>query len=191
MDGELPGVEYRQVHEHLAQCPECREEHEALLQTKRLLAQLRVQEPRAELPSYILQQLHEHDAVLSGGRPFSWLRNMLEWLQSPRPFSRGLALGTSLAMCGLFYMMSRVEFEEDKIVWYPADPTLNASLPRNTLLSDNRWMAPMPPSQSSNSNLYAPVGLSRGPFAASATASRAHKHTQSSTQDTRLKSPTW
>src|SRR5450432_4196251 len=48
IDGELPGVEHRLIHEHLTRCEECRAEQEGLLYTKRMVSRLRLKEPRSE-----------------------------------------------------------------------------------------------------------------------------------------------
>ncbi len=57
IDGELPGVEHQEVHEHLKECRECREEYEGTLQMKRLLSHIKVQAPRPELSSQIIAHI--------------------------------------------------------------------------------------------------------------------------------------
>ena len=59
MDGELPGVEHRQVHTHLIQCEACRDEYDDLLQMKRMLSGLRIHDAGASLQTVILQRLDE------------------------------------------------------------------------------------------------------------------------------------
>src|SRR5262245_17196416 len=108
MDGELPGVEHRQIHEHLAQCEECQVEYVSLLQTKRLLAALRVQEPRPELPTVILHQITLEQSRMADRSPLAWFQEQKQrfleiLLQEFKPSSRTLALGVSLAVVGIVF----------------------------------------------------------------------------------------
>jgi len=57
MDGELPGVEQLQIRRHLDQCPACSEEYQSLVVTKRLIAGLRMQEPRPGFDQQILNRI--------------------------------------------------------------------------------------------------------------------------------------
>jgi hypothetical protein len=69
IDGELTGEEMLTVRAHLGYCPDCQMEHEALLQTKRLLTSLAMRTPRAELESLLVMEI-EREAR----RPFRrWL----------------------------------------------------------------------------------------------------------------------
>lgn len=58
MDGELPGVEQLQVRHHLDECPDCKSEYHSLLVTKRLIAGLRMQEPRPGFEQQILARIN-------------------------------------------------------------------------------------------------------------------------------------
>ena len=60
MDSELPGIEHRQVRSHLAACSPCRDEYEALLQTKRLLASLQILAPRPAFAAELSQNIARH-----------------------------------------------------------------------------------------------------------------------------------
>ena len=59
MDGELPGVEHQNIHQHIKSCASCKEEYETLLCTKRMLATLKVKDPSVALEDRILSRLAE------------------------------------------------------------------------------------------------------------------------------------
>src|SRR5579871_4434697 len=79
MDGELPGVEHRQIHEHLARCSECADEYAGLLRMKRLLAGMRVREPRTELASRIVEQVHHSREAQRDGLGLRWTQQVGIW----------------------------------------------------------------------------------------------------------------
>lgn len=56
LDGELTGAEMIAIREHMRGCACCCEEHEALSQTKRLVASLALKAPRAELEALLLRE---------------------------------------------------------------------------------------------------------------------------------------
>ena len=56
LDGELTGAEMISIREHMRGCASCCEEHEALSQTKRLVASLALKAPRAELEALLLRE---------------------------------------------------------------------------------------------------------------------------------------
>ena len=60
MDSELPGIEHRQIRSHLAACSPCRDEYEALLQTKRLLAGLQILAPRPDFAAEISRNIERY-----------------------------------------------------------------------------------------------------------------------------------
>lgn len=132
MDGELPGVEHRQIHEHLGLCRECANEHERLLQMKRLLAGMRVQAPRSELSQSILMRLREEDGRLALGGPGGWLRRVSRWFQVAGPTQQVVAFGAGVAVVGMVLTgrMLAVSHQPDGIHWSPRDPSQEASLPR-------------------------------------------------------------
>ena len=69
LDAELTGEEMLAVRSHLGYCPDCQMEHEALLQTKRLLTSLAMRTPRAELESLLVMEIERESR-----RPFRrWL----------------------------------------------------------------------------------------------------------------------
>lgn len=72
IDGELTGEEMLTVRAHLGYCPDCHMEHEALLQTKRLLTSLAMRTPRAELESLLMTEIERESR-----RPFRrWLPSL-------------------------------------------------------------------------------------------------------------------
>lgn len=80
MDGELPGVEQLQIREHLHSCDCCRDEHESLLFTKRLLCGLKVKEPAETLETRIQRSISleaSRPAVESAAQ--TWLERAISW----------------------------------------------------------------------------------------------------------------
>ena len=126
MDGELRGVEHRLVHNHLAYCPECEAEYEDLLRTKRLVGRLRVQMPREDLSSLILEGLKEERRRAAERHPAAWLARIQRLLRgtlpSPRLVLIGSGLGVAVALI-LAYRMPLPDEEPDKIVWDPPGTT--------------------------------------------------------------------
>lgn len=103
MDGELGGVEHRQIRAHLQACQDCSSEYAALLQTKRLLAALRIQEPHGDLPSGILRRIEEVESArrhAGFARPF--LTALIERLRTVVPASPAFAVGASVACAAVF-----------------------------------------------------------------------------------------
>ncbi len=118
MDGELPGVEHRQVFEHIARCEECRTEYEALLQTKRLLGAMRQKAPRADLE----HRLVYHIAWESGSRPGpSW--QQLSAQQIAQPFAAAAVL-VALSASLLHVAYSKPAQPTGTIVWEQAKPPI-------------------------------------------------------------------
>ncbi|HZO88127.1 MAG TPA: zf-HC2 domain-containing protein [Chthonomonadaceae bacterium] len=125
MDGELPGVEHRQIHLHLNACPECQAEYEGLLQVKRLLAGMRIQEPRPELPGLILQRLVSAEAQATSGGPASWLRQFCARWKQIAPPPPVIAFGTGLAAMGILWTVRMVD-TPNEIHWQ--QPTSQISM---------------------------------------------------------------
>ena len=76
LDSELTGAEMLAVREHLRGCISCREEHETLYETKRLVASLAFRAPRAELESLLMSEAARASQAGFGGmasRFLSWL----------------------------------------------------------------------------------------------------------------------
>lgn len=119
IDGELPGVEHRQIHEHLSRCSECAEEYQALLHMKRLLAGMRVRQPQNDLSQHILSQIHQSETP----RPTlpTWLDLALDWLRTPIP-APYLAIGATMAIVGAL-SLSRAINSHDPIQWKPSTPS--------------------------------------------------------------------
>ena len=97
IDGELPGVEHRQVHNHLPQCCECEREYLSLLQMKRMLGSLRVQEPSAELPQVILHRVHLAEREAASHHDAGWHGILSVLLRTHLVSLRPLALGSGIA----------------------------------------------------------------------------------------------
>lgn len=115
IDSELPGVEYRQIREHLGQCSECAEEYEGLLATKRMLARLRVQPPQQDLPSRIFQTVDAHVAAHVARPWFQRLSVGVKW-----PATLGVAFGaTAAAAFALFFAVRPVDAPASAIQWMP------------------------------------------------------------------------
>ena len=127
MDGELPGVEHRQIHEHLGQCPDCAQEYRGLLQMKRLLAGMRVREAQTDLPVRIIQQVHAQDTGSRTQAGSSWLDSIARLLTSQNPRPQALALAASFAIVGIVYASYAIDRSE-QIVWHATTPAEIARL---------------------------------------------------------------
>ena len=185
IDGELPGVEHRQVHEHLAQCTECSGEYAGLLRTKRLLSALRVQEPRPELPGTILQQIEARETHA----PLSGLARFRQWsvtLGSPRLATQYIVCGVGLTLLAVFCVARFVDDDASNTVkWYPnnvstalplpAAPAASPSVPFKTWPSSLGpsvldvstppvYQVEPPPSKSSPFRQIGPSGLPQWPL---------------------------
>ena len=121
MDGELPGVEHRQIHEHIAQCADCASEYHGLLQMKRMLAGMRLREPQVDLPARIISQIHTQKDAHSAKTHTFWKGLFTRWAALPAPRSSYLALAASLAACGIVYASYAIDRSE-QIVWHTTTP---------------------------------------------------------------------
>ncbi len=128
MDGELPGVEHRQIHEHLARCPECAEEYAGLLRMKRLLAGMRVREPRTDLATRIVEQVHRSQETPRIGPIVRWTEQVGVWWKAAAPSPPALALGAGLAIIGVIGVSHIVENREP-IHWNPVTASVLANQP--------------------------------------------------------------
>lgn len=107
IDGELQGVEHRQIHEHLAGCSECAQEHRGLVQMKRMLASMRVREPSADLPQRILSHVRMQQTFRA-----PWLDQFNRWVQVQGLKPQSLALAATFALGGIIfasYTIDRVD----------------------------------------------------------------------------------
>jgi len=82
VDGELTGEDMLVIRRHLSTCPECAEEHESILATKRAVANLATAPPREHLVAAILSRLDEV-AVPRHQRFADWLIRVLQEKVSP------------------------------------------------------------------------------------------------------------
>ena len=100
IDGELRGVEHRQVFEHLARCSECEQEYESFLQMKRMLGCMRTQQPTPDLQARIAYALSWEEAQAAGRTPsMLWMRLRMQ-AQDLFASPQGVGLG-AIAVLGL------------------------------------------------------------------------------------------
>ncbi len=134
MDGELPGVEHRQIHEHIGQCAACAHEYRSLLQMKRLLGGMQVREAQADLPTRLLEKVHANNAAAAAQG--SWLHAVQDRLRpavtrrlmAPQPRFQYFALAATLSVVGIVYASYAID-QSDKIDFHVATPSEIASLP--------------------------------------------------------------
>jgi hypothetical protein len=81
MDGELPGVEQLAIREHLKSCDSCRDEHESLLFTKRLLCGLKMKNPTESLETRIQRSIaaESHRPAPDSVSQTWWARAVAWW----------------------------------------------------------------------------------------------------------------
>jgi anti-sigma factor RsiW len=96
MDGELRGVEQRQVFEHLARCGECNMEYESFLQMKRMVGCMRTHQPPADLEARISYALTWEETQSSNRTPsMLWMRLRMQaqdYISSPQGWTVGAAV---------------------------------------------------------------------------------------------------
>jgi len=126
IDGELPGIEHRQVHNHLPQCCECEREYLSLLQMKRMLGSLRVQEPSIELPQVILHRVHLAEREAEGHQNTGWHGVFSVLLRTHLVSLRPLALGSGMA-CVAVLLTAHLAKPEDEADFF-SGTALNASM---------------------------------------------------------------
>jgi hypothetical protein len=105
MDGELLGYEHRQIHHHLQQCIDCRTEYEELLQMKRLLAAMRLQEPGKRLAASIIQRVAAEVEPASVGIG-NWRISVPAMPPRAIAYTPFVGLGVGLAVFGLMFWAS-------------------------------------------------------------------------------------
>lgn len=134
MDGELPGVEHRQIHEHIGQCSACAHEYRSLLQMKRMLGGMQVREAQSDLPARLLEKVHANNAATAAQS--SWLHTVQDRLRgditrrlmAPQPRFQYLALAATLSVVGIVYASYAID-QSDKINFHVVTPNELASLP--------------------------------------------------------------
>lgn len=136
MDGELRGSEHRLVHEHLTRCKECEAEYQELLQMKRLLGQMRLQQPRADLPDMILSHVAVEADRLAELNPVSWVRRLQALAREALPSPRPALVGTGLGIAFAFLLSLQAALPEDKVEWRARDMTQAAILPSDLAAPD-------------------------------------------------------
>ena len=174
MDGELPGVEHRQIHEHIGQCAMCAQEYRSLLQMKRLLAGMQVRESNADLPARLLEKVHAQHPVSPTRR--SWLQNLqgsasgnsreglpvslAERLRTPQPRFQYLAIAATLSIVGIVYTSYAID-RADKIQWRDTAPTEIASLPPASVDTSDPMQSLLPAAVSTQNAPWQPEGSAR------------------------------
>jgi len=163
MDGELPGVEHQIIHQHLSQCRECHAEYLGLLQVKRLLAGMRIQEPRAELPGMILQRVAAERNQPSGLSLAEWWRHFSLWWHQIAPPPPMVAFGAGLAAVGILWTL-RMTDAPDGIQWTPAS-NVAMGLPFRPpkAVADLPLLPGVAASFNSSSQDFSPVTLENSP----------------------------
>lgn len=118
MDAELPGVEHRQVHEHIAHCDDCAKEYHALLRMKRLLAGMRVREPQADLPHRIISHIHTQNQHT---RTSPWWWTLRGWLELNVSKRAALPVVASMAAMAVIYLSVAID-HSNEIAFHPTPP---------------------------------------------------------------------
>ena len=116
IDRELPGEEMLSVRSHLERCPDCLQEMESLKEIKTSLNALPMHEPRVDLASDILRQIHASEP------------------EAPRPFAWGVMIATSVAAAALalflfntyFGASSQPQLADDREFDYSSDHGLRS-----------------------------------------------------------------
>lgn len=121
MDGELRGVEHRQVFEHLARCSECEQEYESFLQMKRMLGVMRTHQPSPDLQARIAYSVTWEEAQAVSRTPgMIWMRVRMQ-IQDLFASPQGLGLG-AIAILGVYAIAHHLptataEGASSTIVW--------------------------------------------------------------------------
>ena len=131
MDGELPGVEHRQVNYHIAQCEECRDEYEDLLQMKRMLAGMRTHDAGPTLATVILQRVDEAESRQPINRIrllISTMKRLSESAIAPPMIGLGFGL-TAFVILHLNTAppSSQNDGATQKVIWSPAGASQDTS----------------------------------------------------------------
>ncbi len=121
MDGELRGVEHRQIFEHLSRCPECEQEYASLLQMKRMLGSMRTVSPSRELQAKISYAITWEEGMEANRTPDRILMRVQHFFQEFFVSPQGLGLG-ALALLGLYTVLHHLPLESgsahsETIVW--------------------------------------------------------------------------
>jgi predicted anti-sigma-YlaC factor YlaD len=107
IDGELRGIEQRQVFEHVARCSDCDEEYESLLQMKRMLGCMRTHQPSPDLQARITYAITWDEAQSANRSPaMIWMRLRLQAQDMFGP-PRALGMG-AVAMLGIFVLVHQL-----------------------------------------------------------------------------------
>ena len=152
MDGELPGVEHRQVRTHLQLCSECKEEYEELLQMKRILSGLRIHDAGQTLPTVIIQRVEEEESKQPANRVVAWFGAMQRLTGSAiAPPIIGLGFGLTAFVIFHITRPQQPSEETQRMNWSKADLTKDAVFQAPDLKEDARnW--------ESNHYLVRPMG---------------------------------
>ena len=127
LDGELPGVEHRLIHQHLQRCDSCRSDYEDLLQMKRLLGRLRIQSAHSNLPMQILQQVHSEEARVHAAHSADRINELVQRLRSKVSTPQTISLGLGFAVVAALYMaqINGSPQQSTDITWLQSPPTVH------------------------------------------------------------------
>lgn len=145
IDGELLGVEHRQINEHLRDCAPCEEEHQSLLMTKRLLSGLSLPTPNFNLEDRLLNRIAEERGRGSGmdssrsNFPFDWHGLWATLGRDRRDQVRVLAFGGGFAlvlitMLGTPLLMNTQTAQKESLI-QPTGVVSNRSVPAVPVMS--------------------------------------------------------
>lgn len=162
MDGELCGIEQRQVFEHLARCPECDEEYQSFLQMKRMLGCMRTQQPSPDLQARISYAVTWEETQSANRKPaMLWMRMRMQ-AQDLFSSPQGWGLG-AVAVLGLYAIVhhlpvANANTAQSTIVWQTT-PNVVTELTPGLSPSASERFAPPPPFQPVEQNSQNPYGF--------------------------------
>ena len=139
IDGELAGVEVQAIRQHLRQCAECNDEYEGLLQTKRMLARLKVQPPPPNLQGRILENIRNQRGETASHREAAKATLSLS------PFAKRWFLGMGVGAVAVLVATSALK-DPNEIRWEKVEggaSTTQAPSFAPSLATENASFAPV------------------------------------------------
>lgn len=103
MDSELPGVEHRQIHMHLARCGDCHTEYEELLQLKRLLSGMRIKEALNSTPNLILTNVANMGDQNPSTQLTIWMNQIRHSFDTAISYPHLIGVGVGLTFVGILF----------------------------------------------------------------------------------------
>ncbi len=113
MDGELPGVEHRQIYEHLNRCQDCQREYDSLLQMKRMLGSMRTAHPALDLQTRIAYAISWEETQEANRTPDMIFMRLRLAFQEFFVTPQGLGLGL-LTFLGVFAVLHQFPLPLDR-----------------------------------------------------------------------------